>query len=316
MKISNLVAYRNLIDEVDKNTVKSLMLSQVLPIKHLVETTDPKFPNIEQELAHSIDAINSSIDQFNDTLQRLRDQLQLQIADAERIYLKRSNQLYHEGRGDSSEYVLNRRPDFDESTKEFISGRINANCDWRKVGLIIRPGLEDWISQMVSLDPLYLADTDAELLKPVSTLFNQVYQTRLRKYVFTENPGTPFLTALPDTQFGVVFVYNFFHYKTITVIHQYLAEIYQKLSPGGVLMMTFNDCDRSGGVKLAENNFMCYTTHSQIIEYANTLGFQHRVTQHLDAAWTFLELIKPGEKVSLRGGQVLGEITHISYQKN
>ena len=113
MKISNLVAYRNLIDEVDKKSVKYLMLSQVLPIKHLVETTDPKLPNIEQELAHSIDAINAGIDQFNNTLQRLRDQLQLQIVDAERMYLKRSNQLYHEGRGDSSEYVLNRRPDFD-----------------------------------------------------------------------------------------------------------------------------------------------------------------------------------------------------------
>ena len=88
----------------------------------------------------------------------------------------------------------------------------------------------------------------------------------------------------------------------------YLTEIYQKLRPGGVMAFTFNDCDRAGAVKNAENFFMCYTPGSMLQSLCESLGFVMRYRYDVDAATTWMELEKPGIKPSLRGGQALAEL--------
>jgi SAM-dependent methyltransferase len=115
------------------------------------------------------------------------------------------------------------------------------------------------------------------------------------------------LSAVPDEQLGVILAYNFFNYKPFEVIQKYLEEMYQKLRPGGVVMMTINDCDRPGGVDLVDRYAAAYTPSSLVQGYAEKLGYQVFFRYDLDAAVTWLEFVRPGKLTSLRGGQTLAK---------
>jgi hypothetical protein len=59
-------------------------------------------------------------------------------------------------RNDSAEYILNRRPVLDEETENLLRVRIQNYVDWQHPALIIQPGLEKFVQDMVGFDPLYL----------------------------------------------------------------------------------------------------------------------------------------------------------------
>jgi hypothetical protein len=106
----------------------------------------------------------------------------------------------------------------------------------------------------------------------------------------------------------LIFAYNYFNYKPIEVINRYLEELFNKLRPGGSLIMTYNDCDQDHGVQLAEKNFMCYTPGQHIVNRAENVGLE-LFAQHTgqgDLSW--FEFKKPGHIQSLRGGQTLAKI--------
>ena len=72
--------------------------------------------------------------------------------------------------------------------------------------------------------------------------------------------------------------------------------------------MTYNNCDLANGVIRAEHCWMLYTPRRLIEKHAVDLGFE-LVTAHDgkgDVSW--LELKKPGDLASLRGGQTLAKI--------
>ena len=73
---------------------------------------------------------------------------------------------------------------------------------------------------------------------PALQRFNTLYQQRLRAYVIHEQENTAIMAKIPNNQFAVCLAYNFFNFKPFEVIKQYLEEIYCKLLPGGVLIMT------------------------------------------------------------------------------
>jgi hypothetical protein len=116
------------------------------------------------------------------------------------------------------------------------------------------------------------------------------------------------LAALPNDQFGLIFAYNYFNFRPMELITRYLVEMYKKMRPGGMVIMTINDCDRAHNVELAEQKFMCYTPGRAIVQAAESAGFDI-VYQHTglgDLSW--LELQRPGQISSLRGGQTLAKI--------
>ena len=92
------------------------------------------------------------------------------------------------------------------------------------------------------------------------------------------------------------------------IVTQYLTEIYQKLAPGGTLIMTFNNCDRVAGLKLVEQNYSCYTPGQAISQWAEDIGYDTIFQYDIDAAVTWIELQRPGQLTSVRGGQALAKI--------
>jgi SAM-dependent methyltransferase len=139
-------------------------------------------------------------------------------------------------------------------------------------------------------------------------LYNETYQRRLRPYVISEQSDRKILGQLPDGQFGLVFAHNFFNFRPFEIMRQWLTEIYQKLKPGGMLLMTINDCDRYKAVISVENRFCCYTPGYLVLELAQSLGFEVEFTWNDDGPVSWLELKRPGELTSVRGGQSLAKI--------
>jgi SAM-dependent methyltransferase len=160
----------------------------------------------------------------------------------------------------------------------------------------------------VPLDPLYVIDQHEELLVPSVSKFDGSYQRRLRQYIIDDRHDKKILRLLPDNQFGFVFAYNYFNYRPLSLIFKYLDELYVKLRPGGRVIFTYNDCDFSPAVILAERSFMCYTPGRHIRAHAEQLGYtiEMNCVNPANAAW--MELKKPGEIESLRGGQTLAKI--------
>lgn len=308
MQLSLLVEYLSLLESCSRDDLTKAVKQQIDPVSYLIRNHSVQIDDLLLSMDQNIADINASLDDFVQTIDQIKHRTRELISGLEPRYFAESYRLYdQEMRNDSAEYVLNRRLDISGEALQFIQARITAGSDWHHAGMIIRPGIENWIETLVSLDPLYIVDQSHDLLAPVKSKFNENYQKRLRYYVIDESTSRP-LSALPDDQFSYCLAFNFFHYKPFEIIKTYLTDIYLKLAPGGTLAFTFNDCDRVGGVRLAERSFMCYTPGGLLRSLAVSLGYSVRQTYHVDGAITWLELHKSGRLHSLKGGQTLARI--------
>jgi SAM-dependent methyltransferase len=309
MKLSEIVHFRNQLKQLSVAPTQRQVNIELEKISHVAGTQTIKLGEHQQSLQNSLQAINYNFLQYQTTIDTLRQEIDEMISALEKPWFLESYRLYEEEMcSDPTEYILNRRPILDDETLNFYQGRLIKYSGWKFPAMIIRPGLEVFIDSMVACDPLYLIDESHDLLEPAMAKYNEVYQRRLRPYVVNEKQSLPILDKLPNSQFGLVFAYNFFNFRPFEIIRRYLQEAYKKLQPGGVIAMTFNDCDRDKAVMLVEQHFCCYTPGYLILELAKSIGFEPVLIWNDQGPSTWMELKKPGEFVSLRGGQALAKI--------
>lgn len=309
MKLKDIVAYINLLDSLSMDVECREALRVLDGIQHVVVSHNMQFKALSQTLGQDFENIQHGIEAFASTLNLLRDQLLDQVASQEPEYFRESLRLFnHDMPHETNEYILNRRMHIDDDSNILLRSHLRNLSDWRVPGMILRPGRENFIEDMVPLDPLYLVDHHEELLAPSVANFTVEYQRRLRQYVITDRQTAAYFTNLPQGQFGLIFAYNFFNFKPIEIIRQYLTELFGLLRPGGTLIMTYNNCDMAQGVGLVEQGFMCYTPKKLIVAHAESVGlectFEHNGAG--DVSW--VEFCKPGKITSLRGGQTLAKI--------
>jgi SAM-dependent methyltransferase len=309
MKLSELVAYKT---ELGKLTTRATQRDVELglgQITHLVDTQSIQLGDFKQQLNDQYNEIYRSLEQFEVLVNALKKEVDAQIEIAEKPWFQESYRLYdQEMRNDSADHILNRRPILSTDTENFLRVRIQNYVDWQHPGMIIRPGLEKFVEDMVGYDPLYLVDQSHELLKPAVKKFTSEYQARLRLYTVKENIDDEILDKIPNGQFGLCLAYNFFEFKPFEIVRKYMTEVYQKLKPGGTFIITFNDCSRDKAVMLAEQRYACYTPGGLIKELAANIGYIQKFSWDNDGPTTWLELTKPGTLTSLRGGQTLAKI--------
>ena len=304
MKLSELVAYRNDLSRLSAITAWDRASQDLAIIEHVAGTGD----HTQQFTAHN-QTIQSAFLNYQNILDNLRRSVQAQIDHEEKYWFQESYRLYSEEMvHENPEYILDRRMILRPETQDILQARLRSYNDWRQPGMIIRPGCEPWIHDLVSLDPLYILDQDLVLLEPVLTNFNEVYQRRLRKYLINEHSDDPILKRMPDAQIGLCLAYNYFNFRPIEVIKRYLQEVFTKLKPGGVLIMTINDCDHAKAVMLVEQHFCCYTPGQLIKDLAVGLGYEPVFEYNDGGPSTWMEFKKPGSVLSLKGGQALAKI--------
>lgn len=309
MKLSRLVAYANHLDQFDAGSANTAVAQVLDPVIHAVSNHDLQFHDFAHRLAQARGRIQTGITDFDQILRDLRQDLRTTIETLEPQYLRASYDLYSQGMvNDSDQLILERRPNLTADAETYIRARIRRHGDWHYPGMILRPGLETWIQDLVALDPLYLVDINLDIMMPAMKRFNSEYQNRLRRYVIRESMEHAMLADLPQEQMSMILVYNYLNFKPLELIRRMLTEMYQLLRPGGTLMFTFNNCDRAGGVDLAERFFMCYTPARLVLTAAESTGFEIAHTYDIDAASTWTELRRPGTLIHRRGGQALARV--------
>jgi hypothetical protein len=309
MKLSDIVAQLNLLDSLDVSSECDIATGTLKHITHVVTEHANTNQTTSADIAKTYAEINNNIKKFTNQVEGLKEELRSEIVQREQEYLADSLHVYQEEmKHDTPEMILNRRMRIDDDDDIVLRTRLKNLTDWRLPGMIIRPGVETYIEDMVPLDPLYVVDHDRELTQPSINKFTKEYQRRLREYVINDWADGPVLGKLPNNQFGAIFAYHYFNHKPVPIINKFLTEFYEKLRPGGSVIMTYNNCDLAHGVIRSEHVWMLYTPRRLIERHATDLGFELTAAYDGKGDVSWLELRKPGDITSLRGGQTLAKV--------
>ena len=313
-RLSNIVAYRNHLLRIDAAAGKAAAVKLPDEILHTISNSPIKVDGYIDELSKQLQTITDDCDKFYDGLSRLIAQLNTIIVAKEPAYFANSTEVYSQevqahisGHITNAQMLERKKQSLPTEVDAVFHSRIAMQTAWQYPGLIIRPGTEYWIKDMVATDPLYIADLNKELLSPWLTSFTPEYQRRLRVHEIAEVMGEPLFTSMPKEQVGLCLAYSFFNHRPLELIQRYLTEIFQLLRPGGILMMTYNNCDHEQGVDLAERTFNSYTPKHHLLDIISSLGYTVTFEWSM-GAFAWIELTKPGELISLRAGQTLARI--------
>ena len=301
-KLSELVNFKTQLDLMSTNALRDTNNLELDKITHLFSLEN--YNNLLDQ--RKLD-IQKSFDAFELELEKLKNIVKQEISVLEKPEFQKSYILYEGEFGNSAEYILNLRK-HKIPNPELFQARLSRYIDWQHSAMIIRPGIENFIASMVALVPLYLVDLSHDYLAPALSKFNSQYQNRLRTYTVKEDLDQEILGQIPNDQFALCFAYNYFNFRPFEILKKYLDEIYQKLTPGGVLVMTFNDCDRASAVQLVENFYCCYTPGYLVRDLAVSMGYEIEYSWNDPGPTTWLELKKPGRITSLKGGQTLAKV--------
>lgn len=309
MKLSDIVAYLNLLDSLSINNECQEALRILDGVLHVIVNHQIQLDSYSRNLGKNFSSISNGVKEFSTTLEDIRSRLRQLVEEQEPQYLSESKRWFdQESIYETNEYVLNRRLGIDSESNILLRSHLRNLSDWRIPGMIIGPGRETFVEDLVPMDPLYLVDTHEDLIQPSVEKFTLEYQQRLRKYVINDHTESAILSDLPKNQFGLIFAYNYFNYRPLEIIQRYFQEIFGLLRPGGTLMMTYNNCDRAQGVGLVERSFMCYTPLSHLCRLAESAGLEFTFNHNGEGDLSWVEFCKPGDIASIRGGQTLAKI--------
>lgn len=295
MRLSHLVGYLNHVASLDTVTARSLLTTGVDPIIHDVLSHELQFGDIPSNIKRIRLSIDHSLDELDSTLLNLIEMIKINISLWEPWYLAQSLHFYQTTLiNNDNEQILARVPVLPSNIKAKVRARILQHNSWQHPAMIFRPANESWINDMVSFDPMYVVDTNHELLQTCLARFPQDYRDKVRKYTIDERKSGSKFDALPKNQLALIVVYNYFSYTPLEVICEQLKELFEYLKPGGTLMFTFNNCDRYGAVDLVDRHYMCYTPGRLLYPELESAGYSITNKFDIDAAATWVELRKPG----------------------
>jgi hypothetical protein len=268
-------------------------------------------------LGYAIEKVKDGLGSIDVVLAGIMDDLNKERGKLEQQAMLDSYSIYAMNAGwpDPTDFVLKelapRSVLYNEKDIAHFRSRVRLHGSWKHAGLMIRPLTGKYIEDMLPCDPLYIVDETQGLLAGTRQLFTPAYQRRLRYYTVNEKEQ-PYLTdQLPHHQLGFILVHEFFDVRPFEVIENYLKEFLTLLKPGGVVMFTFNNCDLHGPVKNFEAGLFCYTPGKLLRALVEKLGYEILAQYDSDMNVSWLEIKKPGESESMRGGQTLGKVKHV-----
>lgn len=307
--LSDTVRKLNDMEELYNSLDTASVMSALAPVLFQIEDSDVdrEFLNtVQKQYSKTSKNVSATIELLSNTI----DWYKTQIENEEPVMFQSSYQLFdQEMVHDSDDVIFGRELQFEQDVQNYIVARVQKFSAWKHSGLIVAPRTADLVEHMLGLDPLYVLDERDSLFSCIREKFNEMYQSRLRYGVLgNERQPEELLNTLPDNQIGYALIYNFFHYKPVEIIGRYISELGKKIKPGGTVAFTFNDCDRFGGVALAERSYCCYTPGEIVQNDCEEAGFEIDTVRHLNQSTTWVELRKPGELTSIKGGQSLIQV--------
>ena len=316
MNFIELVRLKNQLDILSMQDIGELSQQRFQHIIHQTNLGDSGIEkNYHLNLADKNETLQHAFQDFEKAINEFKDEVKIKVEQEGKFWLQKSLSNYEKQletklfqQPESVDLHKNKILILDNDTRTVLHSRVAAYCDWHYNSMILHPTQEGFIDHMVGSDILYVLDENMYLLDPVLEKFNPTYRSRLRVSTIEESFDESLLSAVPDNQIAFCLVYNYLNYKPFEMIQKYLTEIYEKLTPGGVAIITYNDCDRYQAIQMVEQEITCYTPASLVMGWIDYLGFEE-VFRHQDTGPSvWLELKKPGKLKSLKGGQTLAKI--------
>ena len=308
MQLSNLVHFLNSLEQYDLEKCYADSVNPPGDIEKTVVNSDIIGESFKAPVIKEMKSVDQSLKSFVRSIKELKQKTLNSICTLESSYFHNSRELFESMRHDTVDHVLKRKIAMSKTSADIFEQRLKIYTDWQSAGLIFRPAHLDSLPQLVSLDPVYFADTDPELITPLMEHFHDDYRRRIRTYIVNEYSDQAYFSQLPKEQFGIVAAQTFLNFKPLEIINKIITEVFDLLKPGGAFVFTYNNCDFYGAVDLVERSFACYTPGRLIKEHASKIGYNISFDYTEPNVTSFLELTKPGIKTSIRGGQTLALI--------
>jgi predicted component of type VI protein secretion system len=309
MTLFDIVSYRNLLNTMTSEPAAKEFLNQTQSLTHMVEASGVQIAGAVEQLQQAHNQVQQAVEQFEHQLTQLKQCVQSLIEQQEPEYFARSLELYNTGyRNEPADHVLNRRIMVNPDTASVMHERLRLYSKWQHPGMILRPAHALFVEDLVACDPMYFVDNRDSLLEITNSWFTPQYQARLRRYVVNDYSDQPLFKALPQSQFGLIYAVHFFEYHAWPALQKYLKECFDLLRPGGVLAFTYNNCDLARRVGMVEHYSGCYTPGRLVRTYASELGYETVFDFDDDTNTSWMELRRPGNYNSIRGGQTLAAI--------
>lgn len=312
MKLSELIQLKKDLETLDFSTCSKDLDVSHNSIKEIFGARNIDTNDLVTSVSSMCSSVTDKLLQINETINNYKNYLQKEIESRYVQYYQASEYLYETSvLDDAPEYILERcKHDSvlrQSSLRDLFFGRLGMYNSWKYPAVEIRPAHGLITDQIKGCDPLYLVDTDESLFEQVKTKWHSAYQARLRYHTINEQHQKP-LHGIPNNQIGLIVSVDYFNYKTMNIVENFLEDFYLKLRPGGIAMFTYNNCDLPYGVRNLENRFCCFTPEHAVIDVAKRIGFEivRSFNELENVSW--LEIKKPGKISTLRGGQTLGEI--------
>ena len=319
MKLSELVDYLQQIKSYDITKMSAPFDRSMEVLRNAVRNTSAldAHSKIRFGDGNYLDEVTEDINRFRtvtlgiDNNHRFYvEQLEIAVTELEQEYLRNSQEVFDTGmKHDDANVILNRRLEVPDDADETFRNRLSVYCDWRYPGLCVGPMRTSFVDEMLSSDPLYLCDIDEKLIDPLIERYNNIYKHRVRPYVIPKyENGKKLFREFPQEQFGIIFAGNFFEYIPLEDIEKILTEMKTLLRPGGTIMFTFNDCDNPRNIRLTERNYRTYTPKKLLKEIVAKIGFEFIFSYDATSGFSWMEIKKPGELETIKGGQSLAQV--------
>ena len=147
MKLSDLIAYRTMLNNLSAPNIQREANMKLDIITHLVDTRE-SIGEFSQQLKDNQAVINRSFNSFEGTVQNLKNEINRLIEIEQPHWFQESYRLYEEEElvYPTTESLLNRRMNITDETRTFLNARVKMYNSWKYPGMIIRPGLENFIN--------------------------------------------------------------------------------------------------------------------------------------------------------------------------
>ena len=268
--------------------------------------------------------VDGAFDKLNEIVARVnptQDHLDAHCVELDTLMSKEAISFYNNDNNVYNDILLaspleysKRQLEMSVECRDDLLSRISSYVNWNLPGAQFFPASGDLTEHLVGCDPLYLLDIKDEHLKDIRLMFNQQYQDRLRYYTIGSDHETPLLDKLPQGQLGFVLAWGFFNYRPYGMIKAYLKELYDVLRPGGVVLLSYNDCENPKNFDLYTSGYASFVLKTTLVTDLELLGYNILSIVDKDSNISWIEIQKPGELVSNRAGQALASIIKIKGQ--